>query len=82
MNAKLTQSTQLTSKLQSVLANLKGKQPKLPKIVTFDKYCWTHGPQASNDSKKCNRRAEGHQEEATDANRMGGRDTKWKSGRK
>ena len=79
-NAKLTQSMQLTSKLQSELANLKGKHPKSPKIVIFDKYCWTHGPQASHDSKSCNRRAEGHQEELTDANRMGRRDIKMEIG--
>ena len=36
-----------------------------------DKYCWSHGA-CNHDSKSCRRRLEGHQEEATFNNRMGG----------
>ena len=81
-NAKLNQVINLNTKLQADLGNPKGTRPKSPKIVTFDKYCWTHGPQASHDSKNCNRRAAGHKEESTLSNMLGGREIKWKSGRK
>ena len=81
-NAKLSQALSLTTSLQEEVTLLRKKNPKAPPIITFDKYCWTHGPKCGHNSKECNRRAEGHKQEATDDNRMGGRETKWKSGRK
>ena len=46
--------------------------------VTFTHYCWTHGPKCGHTSQQCSRRAEGHKEEATTLNKLGGRPEKWK----
>ena len=42
-------------------------------------YCWTHGllRSATHDSKNCNFKKEGHQDEATLTNQMGGETTAW-----
>jgi hypothetical protein len=44
-------------------------------------YCWTHGATfgAGHTSKTCNKRAEGHNENATFANMMGGNNTMMRS---
>ena len=44
----------------------------------FDKYCWTHGPTTGHTGAECTRKADGHKDEATATNMMGGRTTKWK----
>ena len=49
-----------------------------PPPVSFIHYCWTHGIKCGHTSAQCTRRAEGHKTEATDANKMNGRTTKWK----
>ena len=36
------------------------------------KYCWSHGMNASHTSKQCHDKQEGHQDEATAKNTMGG----------
>jgi hypothetical protein len=81
-NAKLTQERHFTASLQQEIQKLKdnGKFPR--STVTYDKYCWTHGIKCGHTSKSCTRRAEGHQEETTEENMMGGRTTKWRTGRK
>ena len=61
-NAKLGQILELTTVLQTEVANLKKKKEKVPQKLTFDHYCWTYASQASHSSKECNRRAAGHQE--------------------
>ena len=38
-----------------------------------DKYCWSHGA-CNHDSKNCRKRLQGHKEEATFNDRMGGSD--------
>ena len=83
-NEKLLEAQRLTSSLRNDIKDLKrggneGKNggKKVTFKVTYDKYCWTHGPKCSHTSMECNRRSEGHKEDATDGNRMGGRDNKW-----
>ena len=48
--------------------------PKLKKKPTGEHYCWSHGYTfgAHHTSKNCKKRLEGHQEEATASNNMGG----------
>ena len=45
---------------------------------SYTHYCWTHGVKSGHTSAQCTRPAEGHKNEATDANKMNGRTTKWK----
>ena len=78
-NNKLSQAVALTNTLQAEMAALKRNKP--PPRMTFDKYCWTHGPQCGHTSAQCNKRDAGHKEEATNTNRMGGREEKWKKRR-
>ena len=47
-------------------------------IITFTHYCWTHGPKRSHTYQKCIMRVEGHKEEGTNANQLGGRAAKRK----
>ena len=47
-------------------------------IVTFTHYYWTHVPKYGHTSQQCFRRAEGHKEEATTLNKLGGCSDKWK----
>jgi hypothetical protein len=59
------ENDRLRRELQEIRNALKTqRQPKA--------YCWTHGP-CGHESKQCVERAEGHKEEATFKNRMGGR---------
>ena len=41
-------------------------------------YCWTHGILSGHTSAECTRKADGHKDEATAADKMGGRTTKWR----
>ena len=81
-NNKLAQAVSLTTSLQTELVNLKKNRFRPPAKLTFDKYCWTHGPLCSHSSAECNRRAAGHRAEATNEQRLGGRDEKWQSKRR
>lgn len=45
--------------------------------VTYTHHCWMHGPKCSHTSGDCDRRAPDHKADATDADKMGGRTTKW-----
>ena len=74
-NAKLSEALQLTTKLQNEVDRLKKDKNKAQKA---QKYCWTHGPQCSHSSAECLRRAAGHQDNATEDNKMGGREQKWR----
>lgn len=40
-------------------------------------YCWTHGPNRTHDSNACNNKATGHQNTATLANKMSGKEKLW-----
>ena len=83
-NEKLREAQRLTISLQNELQNSKkgGNNGKIgKKSIIYDKYCWTHGPKCSHTSSDCNRRVDGHKVEATEENRMGGRETKWFSPR-
>ena len=42
-------------------------------------YCWTHGTSRNtrHNSKTCRAKADGHQDESTDANKMGGSEKVW-----
>lgn len=80
-NAKLNDALATTARLQSEIQSLKeGKKSK--EKSSFTKYCWTHGIQCGHSSAECNKRAEGHREEATEENKLGGRTTKWQRYRK
>ena len=54
--------------------------PRAPRgtSITYCHYCWTHGPTCSHPSGECIRKATGHKDEATEANKMGGRTEKWR----
>ena len=45
--------------------------------ISYTHYCWTHGPTCSHQSSDCQRKAEGHKDEAKMANKMGGLAEKW-----
>jgi len=45
--------------------------------VSYTHYCWTHGPKCSHTSRNYDRHALDHKADATDAEKMGGRTTKW-----
>ena len=45
--------------------------------MSYIHYCWTRGPKCSHTSGNCNRRAPDHKADANDADKMGGRTTKW-----
>ena len=49
------------------------KTPDHPRFTrrTTDKYCWTHGG-CAHESKDCTRKAPGHKDSATFANKQGG----------
>ena len=75
-NTRLSQALQLTAQLQAEVQTLKsGKQQKINN--KYEKYCWTHGIKCGHSSRECLKKAPGHQDEATEANKMGGRETKW-----
>ena len=61
------------------LANDPHRTPRTPRdpTVTYTHYCWTHGPKCSHSSFDCNKKGPGHKEEATEANKLGGREKKW-----
>ena len=46
--------------------------------VQYVHYCWTHGILSGHKSADCTRQADGHKLEATNADKMGGRTTKWR----
>jgi len=46
--------------------------------VSYTHYCWTHGIKNGHTSVQCTRPAAGHKIEATGANKISGRTTKWK----
>ena len=68
--------------LERDLATSKGKQTPSPtdgalritwrKLFSLTHYCHTYGPKCSNPSKYCVKKANGHQNDANDVNRMGG----------
>ena len=74
-NAKLSQALQLTSSLQVEVESL--KQAAKKSSPALNKYCWTHGRRCNHSSKECRQRATGHQEDATEENKMGGKATRW-----
>ena len=75
-NTRLSQHLQLTSQLQAEVQSLKAAKPaKAP--IKRDKYCWTHGIKCGHSSNECLKKAPGHQDEATETNKMGGRETKY-----
>ena len=53
--------------------------PRIPRDpnTTYTHYCWTHGPTFSHPSSECQRKAEGHKDEATMTNKLGARAEKW-----
>ena len=59
-------------------ANARGPSGPRHTNVSYTNYCWTHGPTCSHPSVKCNRKAVGHKDEATETNTMGGRTDKWR----
>ena len=75
-NARLAKALADNASLTTKLAGRKNTT-NINRNVSYTNYCWTHGPTSSHSSKDCTRQAEGHQKEATDGNRMGGRQTKW-----
>ena len=81
-NLRLNESLALTAKLQADMQILKASGGKKTAAVARDKYCWTHGIKCGHSSKECNKKAAGHQDEATEEDKMGGRTTKWQSWRK
>ena len=46
--------------------------------TTYTHYCWPHSPKSNYKSAQCTRKATGHKETDTNANKMGGHPTKWK----
>lgn len=71
-NADLT--SQLKTALDRISALEKNKDNKKPFVRTHNSYCWTHGfrVSATHNSKTCTARKDGHREEATADNIMGG----------
>ena len=66
MQKMMEQMTNMTNNTN----NNNGKKKR-----TTNKYCWTHGA-CAHSSKDCRSKADGHQDEATFQNRMGG-STQW-----
>ena len=58
-------------KLLQEYAASNNKTGETPKPAVVKKYCWTHGLRG-HDGKECTNRKEGHKEEATATNTMGG----------
>ena len=71
MLAQMFAQMQAMQNQMNQLAN-NNKATKTKKVATH--YCWTHGYTITDKqtSKNCDKRAPGHQEEATMTNRMGG----------
>ena len=57
--------------LRDTIAQLKKPQAKQQSRRKPRKYCWTHG-WCAHSGMDCNSKAEGHQDEATLENKMGG----------
>ena len=55
------------------------KDPNAPK-PQYTHYCFTHGIKSSHNSIDCLSPAANHNKNATNANKMGGRTTKWNVG--
>ena len=71
-----TMQQQLTSNNTPNNSERRGRNRRTPDNASFnrrvkDKYCWTHGA-CNHASGDCSRKAPGHRDEATFANRMGG----------
>ena len=79
-NMKMAEAITRATKLEKEVAFLK-KKPKTSAPPSTH-YCWTHGIRCAHTSKECTKRAAGHKEEATEENKMGGRETKWPYRRK
>ena len=63
------------SRLTTAIAALKtNKSAKAPQANDPNGYCWTHGYKVKfgHSSKTCTKRKEGHKEDATRSNTMGG----------
>jgi len=52
-------------------ASTTGREPRRYKRTNVSKYCWSHGA-CAHDGKSCNQKRQGHKDEATFTNRMGG----------
>ena len=79
-NTKLVTALAKITMLERELTMARATNPRAPTnaAVSYTHYCWTHGPTCSHPSCECNRKAEGHKDEATATNKMGGRTEKWR----
>jgi len=66
--------TDEVKKLRDELSKLKLKGSKKPDNRPNTSYCWTHGYRVApnHNSSTCRSKAEGHKDEATRSNTMGG----------
>jgi len=72
-NATSTDLMAILKQMQEEIKTLKGttNNPTRRNRRNFSKYCWTHGA-CSHSSAQCRMKKEGHKDEATKENKMGG----------
>lgn len=72
-NAPSTDLMAILKQMQEEIKALKGttNNPTKRNRRNFSKYCWTHGA-CSHSSAQCRMKKEGHKDEATKENKMGG----------
>ena len=89
-NVKLHTALARITILERQLAAAHLSSPRVPRVpsgpntpsdrpVAYIHYCWTHGPKCSHPSTECVKKRDGHKDEATAANKLGGRTEKWVS---
>lgn len=61
----------------AVTKSLKSNKAYTSTRKSNNRYCHTHGIEATHDSNMCKYPIEGHRNDATFANKLGGRETKW-----
>ena len=80
----LSNNNTLIRQLDSTSSSSRAITTNVPRLNTPEPqdvhYCFTHVIKSSHTSKDYNSPAETHNKNATDANKMGGRTTKWKVG--
>ena len=57
----------------------RGERGNVDIVITFNKYCLTHGPTFVHTFKDCSRCSPGYKEDTTATDILRGRETKWKS---
>jgi hypothetical protein len=66
--------------LETMISSAVGKAlaamaPPIPPSHRVHKYCWTHGTKSSHTSQDCRHPAEGHNRNATESNKLKGKET-------